>query len=241
MAGMNFRRIATEGGAILYDPGCVNNAPQLFDPDAWRARGALREQQGGRGSVLFLDAGDRQFVLRRYLRGGLPARISRDRYLFLGEDRTRGFAELALLGRLVDAGLPAPAPAAARYERSGLLYRAAIVTLRLPPCESLAARLLSGSLDPAVWQAIGRTIRRFHDAGVQHADLNAHNVMLGESGEVWLLDFDRGRLRPPGDWPRAVLARLERSLAKVCRGRTDLDWRAGFARLAAAHGAAGRG
>lgn len=238
---MNFRRIATEGGAILYDPARANNAPQLFDPEAWRARGALREQRGGRGSVQFLDAGDRQFVLRRYLRGGLPARISRDRYLFLGEARTRGFAELALLGRLADTGLPAPAPVAARYERSGLLYRAAIVTLRLPPCESLAARLLAGRLESTAWEAAGRTLRRFHDAGVQHADLNAHNVMLGESGEVWLLDFDRGRLRPPGDWPRAVLARLERSLAKVCRGRPDLDWRPGFARLVAAHDGAGRG
>jgi 3-deoxy-D-manno-octulosonic acid kinase len=238
MAGMNFRRVATEGGAILYDPGRVNNAPELFDPVSWRARGALRELAGGRGSVLFLDAGERQYVLRRYLRGGLPARISRDRYLWLGEGRTRGFRELALLGHLADGGLPAPAPVAARYTREGLLYRAEIVTLRLPSCEPLAARLLAGTLDAAGWESVGRTIRRFHDAGVHHADLNASNVMIGDGGGVWLLDFDRGRLRAPGDWTRGVLARLERSLAKTFRARPEIDWRAGFARLVAAHDAA---
>ncbi len=236
MAGMNFRRIATEGGAILYDPGCVNNAEELFDPGPWRARGALRELAGGRGSVLFLDDGEREYVLRRYLRGGLPAKVSRDRYLYLGESRTRGFRELALLGRLVADGLPVPVPVAARYTRAGLLYAAGIVTLRLPPCESLAARVLAGTLGPADWEAAGRTIRRFHDAGVQHADLNANNVMVGGSG-VWLLDFDRGRLRPPGAWSRDVLARLERSLAKTCRARPEIDWRGGFARLVSAHGA----
>ena len=240
MAGMNFRRIATDGGAILYDPGCVNNATELFDPGAWRARGALRELAGGRGSVLFLDAGERRYVLRRYLRGGLPARISRDRYLWLGEARTRGFRELALLGHLAGAGLPAPAPAAARYTRTGLLYRAEIVTLHLPPCEPLAAQLLAGRLESAAWDLVGGTIRRFHDAGVQHADLNASNIMIGDRGGVWLLDFDRGRVRPPGDWSRRVLARLERSLAKTCRARPDIDWRSGFARLVAAHDAAQR-
>ncbi len=236
---MKFRRIATEGGAILYDPGCVNNAAELFDTAAWRARGALAEQSGGRGSVLFLDAGDRGFVLRRYLRGGLPARISRDAYLWLGEARTRGFQELELLGRLVDAGLPVPAPAAARYLRGGLVYRAEIATLRLPPCEPLGSRLLAGRLTDAEWEAAGRTIRRFHDAGVQHADLNANNVMLGGPGEVWLLDFDRGRLRAPGGWSQGVLARLGRSLGKICAPRPDLPWREGFARLVAAHDAGG--
>ncbi|HVF34656.1 MAG TPA: lipopolysaccharide kinase InaA family protein, partial [Candidatus Saccharimonadia bacterium] len=62
----------------------------------------------------------------------------------------------------------------------------------------------------------GDTIRRFHDAGVWHADLNAHNVLRDEAGAFWLLDFDRGWLAPPRErWRRANLARLERSLRKV--------------------------
>src|SRR6056297_607672 len=54
-----------------------------------------------------------------------------------------------------------------------------------------------------------------HDAGVCHADLNAHNIQLGGQGAVWLLDFDRGRLRRPGAWQRRNLARLLRSLEKL--------------------------
>ena len=238
---MELRRIATGDGAILFDPERTDDAPALFEPDAWRSRGAATELKGGRGSVLFLDAGDRHYVLRRYLRGGLPARVSRDRFVWFGEGRCRGFAELGLLGRLAYLGLPAPVPVAARYRRNGLLYRAEIVTLRLPACEPLSQRLLAGGVDAPAWEAVGRTIRRFHDAGVHHADLNAANVMLGSSGEVWLLDFDRGRLREPGAWARSVLARLERSLAKTCRGRPDIDWRCGFARLLAAHDASAAG
>jgi len=238
MTGMTLERIATEGGAILFDPMRVNNASELFDLAAWRARGALEERQGGRGSVAFLDAGARHYVLRRYLRGGLPARLSRDRYLWRGEESTRSFHELRLLDQLERGGLPVPAPVAARYRRTGLSYRAELVTLRLPSCSSLAERLLEQDVDDRAWQAVGRTIRRFHDAGLRHADLNAQNVMLGATGEVWLLDFDRARRCPPGRWIARVLARLERSLDKLGQRHPGLAWRDGFALLLAAHDAA---
>ena len=76
-----------------------------------------------------------------------------------------------------------------------------------------------------------RCLRRFHEHGVQHADLNAHNVLLGRDGGVHLLDFDRGRLRERGAWEDTVLARLHRSLVKVTQGLPpdrfgDANWRA---------------
>ena len=43
------------------------------------------------------------WVLRRYLRGGMAARFARDRYLWLGEERTRSFRELRLLAELLRA------------------------------------------------------------------------------------------------------------------------------------------
>lgn len=236
---MKFERIAIGGGAILSDAsGPGNAAPGLFDLEDWRRRGMLREQPGGRGSVAFIDAGRDQWVLRRYLRGGLPARVSRDAYLFTGEERTRAFRELRLLGELIERGLPVPRPAAARYRRRGLVYTAELVTRRLPPCETLTARLVAGRMSDADWQSVGRCLRRFHDAGVRHGDLNANNVMLGGPGEVWLLDFDGGRITRPGPWREAVLARLARSLAKVTRGNAAAaGWRAGYAGLCAAHDA----
>ena len=63
-------RVAIERGAILFDPARVD-APdwRLFDRATWRARGALRERPGGRGSIHFIDDGARHWALRRYLRG----------------------------------------------------------------------------------------------------------------------------------------------------------------------------
>jgi 3-deoxy-D-manno-octulosonic acid kinase len=95
--------------------------------------------------------------------------------------------------------------------------------------------LAAGRMDDARWSAVGRCLRGFHDAGVQHADLNAHNIMLGGQGETWVLDFDRGRLRESGSWREDVLDRLARSLAKIGCGAAD--WKAGFALLRVAHDA----
>jgi 3-deoxy-D-manno-octulosonic acid kinase len=82
---------------------------------------------------------------------------------------------------------------------------------------------------------VGRCLRRFHDAGVQHADLNSDNIMLDGDGGTWVLDFDRGRLREPGSWRERVLDRLARSLAKRRPGATD--WQHGFSLLRRAHDA----
>ncbi|HEU4516972.1 MAG TPA: lipopolysaccharide kinase InaA family protein, partial [Steroidobacteraceae bacterium] len=68
-----------------------------------------------------------------------------------------------------------------------------------------------------------------------HADLNARNIMLGPQLEVWVLDFDRGRLRRPGAWSRRVLDRLARSLAK--KDDDGREWQAGFELLRLAHDA----
>jgi 3-deoxy-D-manno-octulosonic acid kinase len=69
----------------------------------------------------------------------------------------------------------------------------------------------------APWAAAGATIARFHRFGARHADLNAHNMLVDNDEQVWLIDWDKARREGgPGAWCDAVLARLERSLRKVC-------------------------
>jgi 3-deoxy-D-manno-octulosonic acid kinase len=229
-------RLAIDRGAILFDPERVAiRGELLFDPAHWHAQGALREQSGGRGSIQFIDNEDHSWVMRRYLRGGVASRVARDRYLWLGEEHTRSFRELRLLATLRERGLPVPAPIAARYQRAFLTYGAELITERLEGARPLSEMLAAGRMDDARWAAIGRCLRHFHDAGVQHADLNASNIMLGEKREVWVLDFDRGRLRQPGSWRESVLNRLARSLAKISSEAGD--WRVGFAFLRLAHDA----
>lgn len=209
-------------GGILYDAARIRKPDAaMFTREYWAARGALEEQMGGRGSVCVLKAEEGDWILRHYRRGGFAARIATDGYLWLGADATRSFREWRLLAELQRLELPAPSPVAARFERVGLYYRADIITVRLPDARTLAQVLTERALDPETWQAIGRTLARFHAAGVHHADLNAHNILLAPDG-VYLLDFDRGRIRPRGGWEAQVLARLKRSLEKL-RGQ-----RAGF-------------
>jgi 3-deoxy-D-manno-octulosonic acid kinase len=223
--------VRTARGAMLYDASRADQPREsMFDRGHWRASGTIEEAAGGRGTVAFIRDGERRWVLRHYRRGGLVARFLGDRYLYTGAGRTRAFREWRLLARLRAADLPVPSPVAARYERSGLFYRADLVTDELPTRRTLAQALHEAPLDVATWRAIGACIARLHAAGVQHADLNAHNVLLGGHDAVYVLDFDRGRIRPRGSWEQAVCRRLRRSLVKVTRGLPagrfdDAAWR----------------
>jgi 3-deoxy-D-manno-octulosonic acid kinase len=208
------------GGAMLYDASRLGQPDAaVFEPGHWQSRGMLESARGGRGTVAFVRApGGERWVLRHYRRGGLIARLSHDLYAWTGADRTRSFREWRLLQRLCRWELPVPAPVAARYVRTGPFYRADLITAELPVRRTLAGALQEGPLPADQWLAVGRCVGRFHARGVEHADLNAHNVLLGGGEHVYVLDFDRGRVRRRGAWEQQVLARLERSLRKVTTG-----------------------
>jgi 3-deoxy-D-manno-octulosonic acid kinase len=215
--GPEVKRGALAGGAMLYDTSRAGNvSADWFEPRYWAARGEIEGVARGRGAAHFLRAADgRRYVLRHYRRGGLFARLGGDRFGWRGEESTRSFAEWQLTYRLHRAGLPVPAPVAARYRQHGLSYTGDIITERLPAVGTLAACLRTGALSVLTWISIGRCIRRFHDLGVCHADLNAHNVLLNDAEDVWLVDFDRGSLRRPGLWCDSNLVRLRRSIEKI--------------------------
>jgi len=225
-------------GAILFDAARVPQPqPQWFDPVHWDRR-ARAVASGGRGGAWYVDAPFGAAVLRHYLRGGLVARMSRDRYVWQGEDRVRSFAEFRLTDALHRQGLPVARPLAASYRREGAFYSAAILLERLQDVHTLAQRVVD---DPASapWEATGRVIARFHRAGLDHADLNAHNILFDAAGAGWLIDFDRSRLRKPArTWRRNNLARLLRSLQKLRGTRSRHAVEADFARLTSAYAAA---
>ncbi|TLZ26538.1 MAG: 3-deoxy-D-manno-octulosonic acid kinase [Gammaproteobacteria bacterium] len=204
-----------EGGAMLYDASRVGNLnPGWFDPKYWEERGELDGAARGRGTTHFVKSAGRHFVLRHYRRGGLIAHLAADKYIWRGAENTRPFEEWQLTYRLHRAGLPVPAPLAARYRHRGLTYTGDLLTERVAVVGSLAECLRKGALSVLTWISIGRCVRRFHDLGVCHRDLNAHNVLLSEEA-VYLIDFDRGELRRRGLWCDASLARLRRSLEKI--------------------------
>jgi 3-deoxy-D-manno-octulosonic acid kinase len=224
------------GWAILHDTSLVSDPePGLFDPAHWEGRVAGRAERG-RGNLLFVDVGARQWAVRHYRRGGLAGRLLADRFMWCGEALTRSFREWRMLARLHEAGMPVPRPVAAGWRRRGLLYVADLATERIPAAIPLSARIGAGQ--DVDWRAIGGVVRQFHEAGACHADLNAHNILLDHAGKVWLLDFDRGRFRAPGPWQRASLDRLERSLRKIAAAGVGQAFdAAGWAELRAGYGA----
>lgn len=212
----------TGTGAILYDPTVLNHIDDAcFSPAAWQRSSGIegRLRSAGRGVTSLVNDGRRTFVIRHYHRGGLAARITSDVYLWLGENRTRSFMEFRLLSALTAKGLPVPRPAAARYQRRGpFFYTADLITEYAPGIRPLSVRI-SDDTSREFWRRLGAGISRFHDAGVNHADLNAYNVQIDGHDEAFILDFDRGQLMEnrQGAWRERNLARLRRSLEKVRR------------------------
>lgn len=214
--GSEVRRKDLTGGVMLYDASRAGNAAaSWFDPAYWKERNEIEGEARGRGTTHFVRSGKQHFVLRHYRRGGLIARLMGDRYFWRNESATRSFAEWQLLYHLHRAGLPVPAPIAARYRRHGLLYTADLITERMTDSVSLAEQLQRRGIPILGWITIGRCIRAFHDLGVCHPDLNAHNILLVGDDSVYLIDFDRGSLRKPGLWCDSNLVRLRRSLEKI--------------------------
>ena len=214
---MTAQTLDTRRAIILYDDALVSHAhPELFMPQHWARGQAPVQTVGGRGQAWIVAGDGMPWVLRHYRRGGLAAQILRDLYLWTGLRNTRPWREWLLLAELYKEGLPVPRPVAAQVQRYGPWYRGDLITSLIPDSQSLAARVraLAGGAIP--WGPIGACIRRFHDSGVCHADLNAHNILLDRHGRVFIIDFDRGRRRPPAPaWQRANLARLQRSLRKL--------------------------
>lgn len=225
-------QIDTERSHILYDADAVGQVDDaFFETRHWEANGQLLGSAPGRGTTVFVQHGDRVFALRHYHRGGLPARISRDRYIWHGLEKSRPWREWALQVELYRRGLPVPRPIAVRVVRQGISYTADIVT------EAIDARPLADCLCekrlPAVQlEKLGAWLRRFHLEEVYHADLNARNILLDDEGKVYLIDFDRSELRRGDEgWRSANMERLHRSLMKFRRMEKnfafdDEDWKA---------------
>lgn len=222
---------------IVFDPAVMSQTPvpAWFDAAYW-GDAAERIGSGGRGAAWFVDLDEQAMVLRRYLRGGWAAKFSRDHYLWRGEEAVRSVAEFRLLQRLAVLGLPVPMPLAAAYWRAGRRYRAAILIARISDVTSLGDRVLD-DVASAPWVESGRLIARFHRVGLDHPDLNAHNVLFDKTGKGWLIDFDKAVMRDPAQhhWQRANLARLHRSLHKLGGPALTAAVDAGFIELRSAY------
>lgn len=220
---------------IVYDGERIETpAVELFDAQWWRDQGLTQGSFDGRAKVHVVRYGEQRWVLRRYLRGGLVAKISGDAYLWTGLEATRPWREWHLLAALRERGLPVPHPVAAHVRRDGWRYSAHLLTALIDGARPFSDLLAQGEARREDWQRIGLTLRRFCEAGVHHPDLNVRNILIDLSSaarDVYLLDFDKGHLDSDAAQFQRDIDRLKRSVDKFSAQQPDVrvsaaDWQA---------------
>lgn len=223
------RKISSSGNAyILYDADIIANpVVALFDPDYHTNRQAQQNNSAqllisepgiGRAKVVYFELENKTLVLKHYLRGGIPASITKDRYLWSGLEKTRAFKEWRLLKKMQTLNLPVPTAVAAHVKKGFFTYQADLITEEIKDAKTLADILSKAALDEAGWSEIGACIKMFHQHDIYHADLNARNILITDADEIYLIDFDNCYVRVSSEtWKMANLARLKRSLLKFKR------------------------
>ena len=199
---------------------------QWFDQEHWLNQGRLLGANSGRGSAWIIKSEHGKWVLRHYFRGGMYAKISKDKYLWTGIDNCRAIKEFQLLQKLQEWQLPAPIPVAARVSKHGGFYCNDLLMEQLQHQQTFGQLLTEEQQDPKRWQAIGSTIAHFHNHGVYHSDLNANNILLNDT-KAYLIDFDKGDLRTPQiKWQLSNINRLKRSIEKISKKSCELELKA---------------
>jgi 3-deoxy-D-manno-octulosonic acid kinase len=181
-----------------------------------------RPLAAGRGGSFAASVAGHEIVVRPCRRGGLVARLLHDTYWGW---RPRPFRELQLVEALRRRDVPVVEVHGAGVRWLGpACYRGWLVTRYVRGARTLWEWVSAGGVPAAertaVLHAVGQAVRRLHDAGARHPDLNLHNILVAAAGgtgpEVWLIDFDRPALAAGAYAGRtADLARLRRSARKL--------------------------
>ncbi len=160
-------------------------------------------------------------VIRRYSHGGLLRAFTGDLYFF----GSRDFQEIALTEEIRASGISTVQPVGAVHQSVfRFFYRACFLSLEIPQAKDLAGRILETGLHPSppdlvekreTMRRVGRLVRRFHQAGFFHGDLQLKNILVA-GGQPFLIDFDRSYRKKPLTLKDRIdnLLRLNRSVEK---------------------------
>ncbi len=210
----------------VYDQTQISNfSVEMLSAKYWQDQEAIVGTAQGRGVTYFVEHDQQHWVLRHYYRGGLIGKLIKDSYLFIAHNKTRAAQEFDLLQTMSTLGLAVPRPIAYRVTRTGWFYQADLLTARISDAEDLVALLAKQSLPEKIWTTIGQTIQAFHQQGIYHHDLNAHNILIDQQQKIWLIDFDRAEQRLPNkSWQQGNMQRLLRSFHKEKTKSAELHW-----------------
>ncbi|MBN1419885.1 MAG: hypothetical protein JXP34_13980 [Planctomycetes bacterium] len=202
-----------------------------LDPPRFAAGGERIGTVRGRIEHPVVRAGGLEVVVKAYRRGGMIGGLLGDRYAGAG----RFIGELEMYDRASRNGLPLVEVLGLVVERRGGFARAWEYSRWIPGARELWDAIKDASAEEAAARVeeAGGLARALAEAGIEHTDLSARNILAAPDG-LRILDLDRARrLRGSIAAGLAPLARLRRSLAKLAHleGRTfDPAWDGALAR-----------
>jgi 3-deoxy-D-manno-octulosonic acid kinase len=223
-AGFVLRR--RDGRLLVASPDALDELVELGfdDPATWESSIASGCIPGGRGGSSLLRLGDGTVLrLKRLRRGGALAPLWRDRFAGSG----RILANLTLPTAIAARGIATPR-AEALLVVSGPpgLHRGWLATRNVAGAEDLAAAARRlGPPDRERWCPVLHFVRSMHDAGLEHRDLNATNLVWTPAG-LAVVDLDGARLHSGPLSPALrlrALRRLDRSWVKLFGDRDRAD------------------
>jgi 3-deoxy-D-manno-octulosonic acid kinase len=192
----------------------------LDEPGGWQRHLTGSAGPTGRGTTARVELpSGRVARIKALRRGGWTAALWRDRFV----GTRRALDNLRLAAEAGRRGVATPAPLALLLARGRTgLVRAWIAVDEIEGARDLRACVATeGTPRTVAFEAAARLVRRMHDRGVEHRDLNLGNLLIRADREpaAYVVDLDRGRLRAgPLEFRRRqrALRRLERSYVKCC-------------------------
>ncbi|MBU0992776.1 MAG: hypothetical protein KJ737_09820 [Proteobacteria bacterium] len=173
------------------------------------ANGAL---SGRAGAVSFHLDGIGDVVLKIYLRGGVLGRIISRTYWGWGTPRCR--IEMNQLLYAKSLGIQVPEPVC-HVTEGRHLYKCWLILREITHCHSLSDLSRKNETEAlGHMDDVRRQVRILIANKVRHVDLHPGNVLVGENGHVYLIDFDKAHFFSQGKqklaacyterWARAV-------------------------------------
>ncbi len=181
---------------LVFDAALANELVglRLADPDA-RRRIFSRAPLRGRGAAPSIGLRrDVTVILRRYQHGGVFGGYTG--MLHLGP--SRALEELRVTARAEASGAPVPhVVCLALWPAAGPFWSALIGTREERGARDLYEVLVASEDTRArsrLLREVGSAVRRLHDAGVDHRDLQLHNILVVDEGgrrRFVVIDLDR--------------------------------------------------
>ena len=200
--------------------------PEYIDLLAGVEPSALRVAGHGRAPIRLLELpGGRGLLIRQYHRGGVLSSLNKDKYL----SPRRAVDEIRVCREAAARGVPVADAVGAMLEHRPPVWLCRLVTARIDDAIDLGGYLGWLPATPTrevlaekrdVIDALARAIRKMHDAGLYHADLQTRNILIRRSAtgvEVFFVDLDKSVIVPSLTQRRRAgnLMRLNRSVMKM--------------------------